>query len=86
MSFHGLGRFCAAQDWKAKIPTLVEDLCPRWMSWSSWKEWFGKQRGLEIKRLALPSFQDPENGAGSLHRVFAADGFNFYGRVPQGQE
>jgi len=30
MSFRGLGRFCAARDWKAKIPMLVGDLCPHW--------------------------------------------------------
>lgn len=53
-------------------------------SWSSWKEWFWKWRGLEIKSLALSSFPVQEtDGMGFLHRVFATDGVNFYGRVPQ---
>lgn len=40
-----------------------------------------------MKRLALSSFPVQEtDGVRFLHRVFATDEVNFYGRVPQGLE
>lgn len=90
MSFHGLGRFCAAQDWMAKIPTLVGDLRPRWEELEqlegvafeskedlTWRGWLC---------LLSQSRTQKTDGVGFLHRVFATDGVNLYGRIPQGLE